>query len=257
MELIFFGMIILGIMVTVYTAIGTTLSELSAHTVSMAQLRHPHSRKWRKRPSVAIVTDPADPLPKIGYRNSVVTHTHSTVTELILRIPLGMTIDKAALRQAIMSLNAQPTKQSIGILPTPQQPTTLRRLLHQYRAILSAPFTQAASGLGVGVASPYHMTATSLRATKKDIVFAIAKPLTATMHVLFIGYSLYAATFLQRPELLLTYTAGFTLWAIWAIGTYPRVSLPQKFTYFGLLPAAIPYLLWRALTQPFSQLRNR
>lgn len=256
MEFVFFGMIVLGIAVATYIAVGTTLGEMATHNMSLAQLRHPYARKWRKRPVVAIVTSPGNPAPKIGYRRSIMAHTRDVAADLFVFVPHGMRVDTPTLLQAVLSLNANPARQSVAVLPTPQQPTTLRDLLQQYCTILGTPFAQATSGLGI--ATPQrHMVVAVTHATKKDSVYFAVRLLLAIINGVIIGYAFYAAVVLQRPELMLTYLAGFTLWAAWAIGSYPRIRMPQKVAYFALLPTAVPYLLWRVLVQPFTIVKNR
>lgn len=259
MEIVFFGMIVGGLFIASYIAIGTTLHEISLHKLSLAQKRHPHARRWRKRPFVTIVTQqPAKEIAKqIGYRRSNIATVPTSDADFYLTLPAGLSVNKRAFQQSVMRLNANNASQTALLLPVLSKPTSLSQMMVHFRTMLSAPLVQATSGLPVTATSDYHLISLRSKRSKKDYCFIGLRLLFSIVNVGVIFYALYVAITLQRPELLVTYLSLFSLFTIWAIGSYPYLALNQKLGYFSLFPAAIPYLLSRALLQPFFILKNR
>jgi hypothetical protein len=262
MELVF--IIIVGSILatsSIVIIVGITIHDIHAIRLDQQFSRHPHARRWRKRPLVSIVingepsTACAVSIRRSNYRKvEIIAAGRSIKGALIFSLAPDTVLDHSAISQAVKQFNNSLSKSQVEMTPVLRSPQTLRQFFHNYYVIASAPFIAVRAGLGIR--QPYSSWPMIVRLQLADTtrwthLYIAFRWLTHVANLTVLLYVSYIAVVLYQPEFLLMYLAGFVLWMIWAIVRYRHLSFVQKITYLLLAPASLIYFAVRCLTAPF------
>lgn len=234
--------------------IGTTLHDIRSIRREHAMRRHPHTRRWRARPSVAVTSSNISQL-KRHYRH-IVQYTNHRHTPYILSGDARLA--PGALLEAVRALEEQPKLVSITLSPQLKSPETLLQLLHNYRIILSTPLFEARSGLGIAapVVAPTVMTratprsSTQIRLTQAG--YGVAAYVLKFLS-LFLGcYALYLALAVAQPMPFTVIVCVLGAYTVYSVAHYRHFSVADKLAYTLLSPVCFPYI---AICTAFALIR--
>jgi len=250
--------LVLATLVISFVIICMTIQDIRTATLTNQRRRHPYARKWRARPHVAIIIN-GEPtaaclagITKSSYRNKRVTTNIADISEYILQLPNDALLPHHAIKEAVFYLMSNPGTSSVSLFPVLPFPHTLQAFFRHYLIILISPLSPAYSLLGGNkqqTALP-SLSRSHVPRPAHPYITIVATWLLSVITALMLLYAVYLSVAVMQPLLLLTYLAGFCLWALWAIAQYPTLGLSAKICYFFLLPAALPSIAYRLISSP-------
>lgn len=263
-----FGYILIGIVISIVATflIGLTLYDIRIVGIEKQRKKHPHAKRWRRRPTLIIDASP-DTVRTIKkhYRNTyTIDDTRATNGELLLTLPVGVSVDKRSLLQSIRYLDIHPQLTSLEVATNLKHPKTVSEFLHLYRLIVATIIARARTGIGGGMASssPLPMltrrTNTPLRTSVQiwSYLYRTASYLITVAVPCILAYALYLAIIPHQLELLSVSTAVFCLFVGMAIWSYEQLTLVNKLSYTLLIPATLIYFALLAVWRPLKTLAD-
>ncbi len=251
---------LIGAVSLLATIVGITLHDVRLIKLDKEFRRHPHARRWRKRPMVSIVIDrkPSSAclasIRRSNYRKVEIVSNGSEVHgELLLSIASNTMIAQTALSQAARQFNANPSMPSFEIIPILESPQTIREFFRVYHTIALAPFVAARAGLGIALPNSSWPLMTNLHTTpmsRRTRLYLVLRWLAAVANLYTLVYAGYIAIILYQPEFLLMYLAAFGLWLLWAVSRYHQLRFRDKLIYLLLAPASLIYFVVRSFVTP-------
>lgn len=260
-ELVFLvvGLTILGGW-AMFVVIAITIHDIRSINLEKALRRHPHARRWRRRPMITINYDAipsatsTQSLQQGGYRNIRIEEDGQA--ELSLQMGADDILHRLALRDANSYLQYRPTARFVEIMPQLAFPQTTRQFFAAYRTLALAPFVKVHAVMNTNTLArhwPVLLREHTLP-TWRERFYTLAAWMIAVTHLLLFLYIGYVSTVAGQVHYLLVYLAVFGLWLLWSITSYPRLSVRQRLAYMLLAPASLGYFLWRIFAAPFALL---
>jgi hypothetical protein len=251
-----FALIALGMVVVVVLTTGIALHSIRAIRMQHAFAKHPHARRWRSKPLITVTTEDGEPTRHIvalrpQYRK-LVSNRENTDTDFLLWLPARTVLNPHDLPSSVRQFSYDPTLYSTPLLPVISTPQSLSEFLHAYSLIIGAPLAQARAGLFVDPVRsfPYIVNQSVSAPPYRTQLYAIYGWLFGVIALLVFLFAFHMAIVMNRPELLLAYLCGFSLWCAWAIGRYPYLALHTKILFILLFPTSLGYFLYRLFVAP-------
>jgi hypothetical protein len=240
---------------------GISINDIRSIKLAKQLRLHPYSRKFRNRPLVSIITD-KEPTEEclISIRRSnykkieIITDIVLAKGSYILSMSGDTVLERTAISQAVMKLNANPQTALIELVPTIKSPQTLHSFFTFYHQIVTAPFIHVRAGLdsySTYTPRPIIIRPTGTLPMWRAYTYMSLRLLGKFANLSTLAYCVYIAVALLQPEFLLGYLLAFSLWTVWSLFSSRQLSLSQKITYSLLFPASLGYFVYRCAISPF------
>jgi len=229
-----------------------TLYDLQTIHQEKVRRAHPHARRWRHRPYVAVHGTAPQQLHR-QYRHVV---TSDQPHNLVLFLRHDSTLPPTALRDAASHLYDQPKARFVELIPLQRFPTTTRQFFATYASFADLPLVKLRDVLRVRPTTgnrPF-IARSPLAGTYRDHSYATLAWLLGCCNIILLLYVAYVAVAAGQYSYLAAYISMFSLWLAWAIVSHPWLNTWQKLAYIVLMPASFGYLFWRAASAPFRRL---
>lgn len=177
-----------------------------------------------------------------------------TITTITIQDTLSVRRQKSQRKSKRGRMPAQTLTKPLPI------PTTMRQLFHNYRHIASAPFESVRQGFGINHRSKHRRTtrrANPIAPTWREMIYAVARWLSASANAITLGYACYVAVVLYQQIYLQAYLLCFSSWIIFATWRYPYLTFKQRLAYTLLAPVTYGYFFLLALYAPITHLVRR
>lgn len=247
---------------SVMVLVGMILHEVRTTRRIRDMYKHPHARQWRLRPHILIRSSEPDSLTKI-YRNSAQFTSDHPSGKYVLDLRTKTTPSRDAILAAIYTLETQPHLPSTPLQLVLTSPTTLLQLLKNYYSIACAPFEIARSGwrVSAGIASfivlsrnaPQNLWQVKVWCAAYDICALLLRLFTTLLAL----YALFLALAHIQLALFVVVVSTFLFYMVYAILTYPHLSMRDKFFYILLAPVSFGYLLIAPYASIARELRQK
>ena len=267
MELAFFvGAGTIGIAWLLITIIGVTIHDIRVVAFMREQRQHPHARRWRTRPLVSVIyaDEPSDDqLSTIAKSNhkkhEIVKVGKKARGQMLLTLPNNDVLANDSLRNAVRKIQYYVSHRRVEIVPVFRSPQTITELFSLYKRLALLPFVSFREAMNITTAPslwPVLSDKNTYVPTWRDTTYATTKWIVSVTNLAVLCYICFFAFMTAQPDLLLLYVAGFGLWMLWSIASYPYFSFTQKLTLFALSPISLWYFGYLALRAPFVQIHD-
>lgn len=254
------ALFIIGLTVIATVTVATMIDDIRSIRQQQAMKKHPHSRKWRERPTITVISThqwSAFPLQKKSYRKLVMNKSTTVPQNSLILNPNGSNaIEASSLMDGVQRFNNDQRLATIAITPKLSTPTNIWQLLEVYRIVAQLPFDTLRTLCDVSAKVGVSLSRSDTP-SKHSFAYSASSFVMRLANLIVFIYACYAAAIHTQPELLLIYLTAFNFWLLWAFGRYRYFSFTKKCLYVLLSPVSYVYFVYLLIAAPIRPVHSQ